>query len=84
MILKVLIIFWYQADSADSPPSLEWHPRTVRRTLGAKAGGKAISNGRYAVRCAGAIQGKEGKIQPLVPSPSFCCQGESAVRFCHS
>jgi hypothetical protein len=45
------------------PPSLEWHPNTVQHTLRAKAAGKAIPSGGHTLQCAGAIQGKEGRIQ---------------------
>ena len=55
------------------PPSLEWRPRTAQHTQGAKVvkvavyhlGEKAISSGGYTVKCVGAIQGKEGRIQVL-------------------
>ncbi len=58
------------------PPSLKWHPHTARHTQGAKVAKvakvavhhlkeKARPSGGHATRCAGNIQGKEGRIQVL-------------------
>ncbi len=55
----------YLTTPVSRPPSLEWHPHTMQHILRAKARGKAISSGRYAKWCMGAIKGKEGRIQVL-------------------